>query len=381
MIQAESLNDFVVNLKVNGQEITPHLNEFIKENSYYPNTYLQIGRGNTSDAEFVANNSLYPSKKDGAYRTYEKGVFQSLGQIFKKEGYLTSAAHGNSPDFWNRKNAYPAQGFDIFYSKDHPEIDDSKILGLGIDDKNFFKQMVGIWEKQDKKGKPFYSFLITLSNHRPFELPKEFQQLDLPSHFDDTPVGDYLQNVHYADEAFGQLIAGLKKDGLYEKTVIVYYGDHYGLIPENAEQLKKDLGIDFNKKEMFNIPLVIHRPGQTPEVNDVIASQMDIAPTVTSLFGIEQPLYQLGYDLNVKKEGYVGFRHEITPFSFFSDKYDFVMSLDGVFKNGVCTDAKTGQKVDVEKCRNNYNRVQYEVELSDFLLQYDSIEKLRNQKY
>jgi lipoteichoic acid synthase len=378
MIQAESLNDFVVDLEVNGQEITPHLNAFIKESSYYPNTYLQIGRGNTSDAEFVANNSLYPSKKDGAYRTYEEGVFQSLGQIFKDEGYDTSAAHGNVPDFWNRKNAYPAQGFDVFYSKDHPAIDDSELVGLGIDDKSFFKQLVDIWKKQEN---PFYSFVVTLTNHRPFELPKEHQKLNLPANMDNTPVGHYLQNVHYADQAFGQLIAELKKEELYKETVIVYYGDHYGLIPENAEQLQKDLNINFTKKEMFNIPLVIHRPTQSEgEVNEIIGSQMDIAPTITSLFGIEQPLYQVGYDLNVKKEGYVGFRHEITPFSFFSEKYDFVMSLDGVFENGTCIDT-SGERVDVENCRPNYDRVRYEVEISDFLLEYKAIEKLKGNKF
>ncbi|WP_416729658.1 LTA synthase family protein [Fictibacillus sp. JL2B1089] len=379
MIQAESLNDFIVNLEVDGQEITPNLNAFIKESSYYPNTYLQIGRGNTSDAEFVANNSLYPSKKDGAYRTYEKGVFQSLGQILKSEGYQTSAAHGNVPEFWNRKNAYPAQGYDVFYSKEHPVIDDSDVVGLGIDDKSFFKQLVDIWKTEDK---PFYSFVVTLTNHRPFELPKEHQKLSLPAKMNDTPVGHYLQNVHYADQAFGQLLEELKKEGLYDETVIVYYGDHYGLIPDNVKQLKKELNINFSKKEMFNIPLVIHRPTQSEgEVNEVIASQMDIAPTVTSLFGIEQPLYQLGYDLSVKKEGYVGFRHEITPFSFFSENYDFEMSLDGVFENGICSDAKTGDKVEVEKCRNNFERVQYEVELSDFLLQYDAIEKLKKGKF
>ncbi|MFC7373064.1 LTA synthase family protein [Fictibacillus iocasae] len=380
VIQAESLNDFVVNLKVDDQEITPHLNAFIKESSYYPNTYLQIGRGNTSDAEFVANNSLYPSKKDGAYRTYENGVFQSLAQILKREGYQTSAVHGNVADFWNRKNAYPAQGYDVFYSKEHPKIDDSSQVGLGISDSSMFQQMLPIWKEQDKNGS-FYSFFVTLSNHRPFELPAEHQKLKLPEKMNNTPVGHYLQNVHYADVAFGELLDGLKKEGLYDNTVIAFYGDHYGLIPENADQLKAFIDVDFTKKEMFNIPLVIHRPTQTEgEVNEVVASQMDVAPTLTSLLGIEQPLYQLGYDLSVKKEGYVGFRHEITPYSFFSESVDFEMSLDGVFENGKCTDAKTGDRVDPEKCRPYYKRVQKEVEISDFLLQYNGIEQLRDGK-
>jgi lipoteichoic acid synthase len=379
MIQAESLNDYVINLVVNNQEVTPHLNAFVKESSYYPNIYLQIGKGNTSDAEFVSNNSLYPSENEAAYFAYEKTTLQSLAQILKKEGYQTSAVHGNDPKFWNRLNAYPAQGYDEFYSIDHPDINSSKQLGLGISDKSMFDQMIPIWKKQSEKG-PFYGFFITLSNHRPFKLPKEEQLLDLPQDLKNTQVGDYLQNVRYADEAFGMFISDLKKEGLYDDTVIAFYGDHYGLLQSESDLMKKTINIRNTQKEMFNIPLVIHRPTQSEgEVNKIIGSQMDIAPTLTSLFGIEQPLYQIGYDLNVKKEGYVGFRHETTPYTFFSTEYDFRMSPDGVFENGICASTSTGTKVDVSNCKAYYDRVRHEAELSDFLLQNNAIERLLNE--
>ncbi|TWG31918.1 phosphoglycerol transferase MdoB-like AlkP superfamily enzyme [Geobacillus sp. C56-T2] len=371
MVQAESLNNFVVGLKVNGQEVTPHLNRLIRESLYFNHIYLQIGRGNTSDAEFVANNSLYPSRKDGAYRTYVDKTFRSLPVILKQEGYMTSAAHGNTPEFWNRKNAYKSQGYDVFYYKGHPSIGSPDHMGLGISDKAMFHKMAEIYKKQSEKS-PIYGFIVTLSNHRPFKLPKEEQKLSLPKEFEGTMTGDYLQSVHYADEALGQFIQQLKKNGLWDETLFVYYGDHYGLLPDNAEELKRLLGITFDKKAMFNIPLVIHYPKQTkPVVYDVIGSQMDIFPTISSLMGIERPLYQLGFDLTTKHEGYVGFRHEIVPYTFFSDRYDYLASHDGIFTNGTCLNAETGRKVEVDKCRRNYERVKYEIEISDFIFEHD----------
>ena len=371
VVQAESLNEFVVGLKVNGQEVTPHLNRLIKESLYFNNIYLQIGRGNTSDAEFVANNSLYPSKKDGAYRTYVDKTFRSLPIVLKREGYITSAAHGNDPAFWNRKEAYKSQGYDVFYYKGHPSIGVPDNLGLGISDKAMFRKMADIYKEQSKKG-PFYGFIVTLSNHRPFTLPKEKQKLVLPKEFQNTMIGDYLQSVHYADEALGEFIERLKENGLWDETLFVYYGDHYGPLPDSAKDIKRLLGITFDTKTMFRIPLVIHYPKQQkPAVYNVIGSQMDIFPTISALMGIEQPLYQLGWDLTTKKEGYVGFRHEIVPYTFFSDRYDYFASHDGMFENGICRDAKTGEVVNVNQCRKNYERVKYEIEISDFIFEHD----------
>ncbi len=371
MIQAESFNNFVVGLKVNGQEVTPNLNKLIKESLYFNHIYLQIGRGNTSDAEFVANNSLYPSRKDGAYRTYVDKTFYSLPIVLKEEGYITSAAHGNSPEFWNRKNAYKSQGYDVFYYKGHPSIGSPDILGMGISDKAMFHKMAEIYKKQSEK-QPFYGFIVTLSSHRPFQLPARVQKLSLPKEFQNTMTGNYLQSVHYTDEALGEFIQDLKEKGLWDNTLLVFYGDHYGPLPDNAGELKKLLGITFDKKTMFNIPLVIHYPKQTKPVEyDVIGSQMDIFPTISSLMGIDKPLYQLGFDLTTKKEGYVGFRHEIVPYTFFSDSYDYLASDDGEFSHGTCTDVKTGKKVDVEKCRRNYERVKYEIDISDFIFDHN----------
>src|SRR5699024_9580423 len=61
-INAESIQDFVIGNEVNGQEITPFLNSLVDDEDtyYFENFYEQTGQGNTSDSEFLIENSLYP---------------------------------------------------------------------------------------------------------------------------------------------------------------------------------------------------------------------------------------------------------------------------------------------------------------------------------
>jgi lipoteichoic acid synthase len=371
MVQAESLNTFPVGLEIDGIEITPNMNELISISQYYPNTYLQIGRGNTSDAEFVANNSIYPMAPKGIYQGYPQNNFLSLGKTLKDIGYVTTAAHGNSPDFWNRQEAYKKQGYQTFYHKDHPTIKKDEIIGMGISDESIFKQMVDLHKTIDG---PFYNFIVTLTNHRPFVLPEEYQYLDLPEKFNETATGNYLQSVYYFDQALGKFIEDLKKEGIWEDTIFVMYGDHYGPIPKDEKEIKKLLNVTFNEKERFRVPLIIHHPGQTKGmVNEIVTSQMDIYPTLTSLLGIERPLVQFGKALDVKHEGFAGFAYETTRYSFYTDDYNYVASHDGTFESGKCIDNNTNEETDIEACRPGFNKLFKDIEASSFMLENNLI--------
>jgi phosphoglycerol transferase MdoB-like AlkP superfamily enzyme len=374
IVQAESFNNFLVNLKVNGQEITPNLNKLASESNYYNNIYLQIGRGNTSDAEFVANNSLVPVAPKGVYKTYPKNNYLSLGKILLDEGYITSATHGNIPGFWNRQEAYGAQGYETFYHIDHENISKDHIVGMGISDESIFKQMANIYKEYDS---PFYNFIVTLTHHRPFDLPKEYQELDLPEKFNGTVTGNYLQSAYYFDKALGNFISELKADGTWDDSIFVIYGDHYGPVPNDAPNLKKLINVTFDQKEMFRIPLIIHHPGQQEgkEISK-LGSQLDIYPTLTSLLSVDRPLLQLGESLDIEGEGFVGFEYETTKKSFYSDDYDYVASHDGVFKNGTCYENKSGKVVNVSKCKKGYNRFVKYVEISNFILSRNTALKI-----
>ncbi|WP_377887465.1 LTA synthase family protein [Alkalihalobacillus sp. R86527] len=376
VVQGESMNNFVIGMEVEGEEITPNLNDLVEKSFYYNQFYTQIGKGNTSDAEFIVNNSLFPAERESGYTAYESGVFRSLPIVLGEEGYQTSVAHGNDPEFWNRKAAYPAQGFDQFYNATSETIDSSETLGMGISDESMYSQLVDIYEQQAEHG-PFYNFFITLSQHRPFKLPEEKKYLDLPERFQDTAVGDYLQSTKYADETLGTFIDEMKERGLWEDTLFVFYGDHYGLLPEKKKELDELIGVTFDRKEMYHVPLMIHYPGQEEgEVNNVIGGMVDIKPTITSLLGLEDSIYHVGTDLTTKEKGFVGFRHGFPTYTFFGETYSFDMSPTGEFTKGTCSRTESGETVDVENCREGYERIKKRIEISDKVLENNLLERL-----
>lgn len=374
IVQAESLNTFPIGLSIEGQAVTPNLDSLIKESNYYPNTFLQIGRGNTSDAEFVANNSLYPMGHLGVYKGFPENTYLSLANVLNDEGYSTSATHGNTPDFWNRNLAYPKQGYNEFYHTNHPMIDSTEQIGLGISDESLFKQMVEIYKKEQK---PFYNFFISLTLHRPFVMPEEYQALKLPEEFQNTPTGHYIQSVNYFDKALGTFISELKANNLWDDSIFIVYGDHYGPLPIDEAEIKELLDITFNKKESFRIPLVIHHPEQTEAVlNESVGSQMDIYPTLSALLGIEQPLVQIGTSLDSNHDQTVGFAYEINRNSFFSDDYDYIASFENEFQKGTCIDNTTKENVNVELCSAGYEKVKRDIEFSEILLNENIIDKI-----
>ncbi|MGE5631303.1 MAG: LTA synthase family protein, partial [Caulobacteraceae bacterium] len=136
VIQVEALQGFVINSKINGQEITPNLNKFIKDSVYFDNYYTETAGGGTSDAEFLANNSLFPAKDGSVYIRFPGNEYYSLPKRLKEEGYSSTVMHAYKAGFWNRSVMYKSLGFDQYISKNDYEQDE--IIGMGLSDKSFF---------------------------------------------------------------------------------------------------------------------------------------------------------------------------------------------------------------------------------------------------
>ena len=248
VIHAESMQTFPMNLKFNDQEVTPNMNKLASEGIFFSNFYSQVGVGTSSDAEFTFNTSLMPSTSGTVFVNYFNRTYVSIPQLLKEKGYYTYSMHGNTGDFWNRNTMHKNLGYDKFYSKDSYVIDET--IGLGLSDKSFFSQSVEIMKevKENEEG-PFYTLLITLTNHTPFsdlELIDEFpttidvqigNQTITREYLNNTTMGNYLRSVHYADEAIGEFIEKLDKEGLLENTVLIIYGDHDARLEYNDYNL------------------------------------------------------------------------------------------------------------------------------------------------
>ncbi|MDQ0973986.1 lipoteichoic acid synthase [Neobacillus niacini] len=324
IIQWESLQEFTINQKINGQEITPNLNAFLKESAYFDNVYQQIGAGNTSDAEWLMHTSLYPEGMDPTVNTLEGEEIPSLVRTLKKNGYGAATYHADDITYWSRDKLYPALGFDYIYTSN--EIPNEKEIGFGPADEVLFKFVDEQLPKQLKTHEKMYSNIITLTSHTPFEMPEEYEFLDLPENFKETYVGNYFQSVRYTDEQIGLFIKQLKKLGIYDESVILIYGDHSGLhgapvTEKDKTILKEVLGHEYTMQDRFVVPVLFTVPGLfTGEKYSNLGGQVDLMPTLLNLLGIEHDTQMIGHNLFHYKKNLLGMRYYLPGGSFISDK-------------------------------------------------------------
>ncbi|MCJ0929612.1 LTA synthase family protein [Virgibacillus halodenitrificans] len=332
IIQLESFQDFVVDLKVNGQEITPNLNKLTKESMYFKNVFQQIGSGNTADAEFIMNASVYPVGEVPTSQKIEgKKVEHSLPRLLKEEGYFTSTFHADKVTYWNRDALYPALGFDAYFDSEY--IGEKDIIGFGPSDKYFYNRtMKKLKEFQNTGKEPFYAHVLSLTSHSPFKMPKEKQMLDLPERYTDTLTGNYLQSVHYADQALGKFIQELKKSGLWDDSMIALYGDHSGvhgglMEEEDNKLLKEILNEEYTMEDRFNIPFLIHVPGDKDKFIkevDTVGGQLDMMPTILNLMGIKPKGLYFGQDILQYKNNLIGMRYYLPTGAFINNEHFFI---------------------------------------------------------
>ncbi|WFD11517.1 LTA synthase family protein [Tepidibacter hydrothermalis] len=374
VIQVESLQNMVVNRYYDGQELTPNLNKLIKKDSiYFNNYYQQLGKGNTSDAEFVSQNSLYAPMNGQAYDIYKDNHFYGLPWILRDKGYKTIAFHGYKKEFWNRDTAYPGQGFETFISEKDYKIEEN--IGFGLGDKSFFKQSIDYMRKVDK---PFYSFLVTLTSHNPYKIPLKENVIELKEEEKGNLFGDYLQAVHYTDKAIGEFISYLKDNNLYKNSIIVIYGDHFGLSSKD-EKINKNvrdfLGYDYDFDEMMKVPLIINIPGENVnQTIETVGGQIDFMPTILNLMGIENKNpFTFGKDIVNSTSGFVASQTYMIKGSFIQDNIIFEMSRDGVFENSRAWNRVTREPVDLKNCREGYKKAIKEINRSIYILDNDAL--------
>lgn len=358
VIQLEAVQQFVINEVYEGQEITPNLNKLIGENSlYFDQYYSNIGKGNTADAEFSTLNSLYPIIDGESYRLYEDNTYNGLPWLLRNQGYYAFAIHGYKGEFWNRESAYPYQGFQDYYSLEDLKQDD--LIGMGVSDKSMFKQLIPILQEQQS---PFFAFAITLTNHHPFILDDQYVTFNLAEEDKGTKFGDYLETVHYTDEAIGQLIDDLKAAGLYENTVIAIYGDHHGLncgMDDVQERVSEFIGRNYDYDEMLNVPLIIHVPGShVVETISTTGGQIDFLPTIANIMGIplDDQTFILGQDLVNAKEGFVAFTSYLFDGSFATNDVMFEISRGGIFEGSRAWKIGTEETVDASLYKEQYEK-------------------------
>jgi len=292
IIQVEALQAALVGKSIDGVSITPNLNALCAESWYFPHMFSQISGGNTADAEFISNTSLYPPADDAASIADVDKQLPSLPRLLDAAGYRSVTFHVNAVSFWNRVQLYPALGFDRYY--DQKFFGNVDRIGFGSSDEELFKRGAVELQRMSSQGQPFYAQFVTASSHFPFtQIPALKHAYEPPAPYAGTEIGRYITAENYTDRAIGQFLDELKADGLYDSSVIVVYGDHFGmrqLAAKGAEGAAQHalFGREYTDVDRLNIPLIVHVPKQ--DFARSIASsagQIDIMPTVADLLDID----------------------------------------------------------------------------------------------
>ncbi|MDA1809634.1 MULTISPECIES: LTA synthase family protein [Bacillus] len=364
VVTLESLQTFLIGAKVNGEEVTPFLNEFINESYYFDNFFHQTGQGKTSDSEFLIDTSLYPLNRGAVFFTHGNNDYTATPEILRQQGYFTSVFHANNATFWNRNIMYSALGYDRYYNELDYKITPETNLNWGLKDIEYFDQSVDILKTVDQ---PFYARFLTLTNHYPFTYDEDTKFIE-PYDSGNSVFDRYIVTARYLDESIKKFIERLKAEGMYDDSIIVLYGDHYGISEKHnramAQFLEKDQITEFDTLNLQRTPLYIHMPGQTEgETISKPTGQIDIKPTILNLLGIDTTNdIRFGHDMfSDKYTGFVVLRDG----SFITDKY--------AYKNNIFYDRITGEIVDLPKneAQALIKRAQNELRMSDKIIEGD----------
>lgn len=335
VLQVEAMQNFVIGAVYEGQEITPNLNRLLEADTFYfDNYYYQIGGGNTADAEFAVNNSLFAPENDAAYVKYTNNTYHGLPYLLKDHGYSGAYAfHNYISSFWNRETAYPNQGFDSYTSLEDFVQDD--MFAMGLSDKSMFRQSMELLVTYEE---PFYAFYVTVSSHHPYALPLKDREIVLKPEDEGTLFGLYLQAMNYADRAIGEFLDRLDEAGLYENSVIAIYGDHYALAntdPENSTRVAALTDGQYSIFDVFNVPFIVHVPGcGYAETKSAAGGHIDVMPTLLCLLGIDNDkTVMFGQNLLEAESGFVCEQTHVAVGSFISDEVYFKKPYNNIKAN------------------------------------------------
>lgn len=284
IIQVESLEAFVLGQKVNGQEITPNLNQMMGSSLNFTNFYEQVHNGTSADSDLLTTTSVFPVRKGTNFYRYPTNTYNSLPKLLEGIGYLTISSHPEPAGNWNWVEAHHHIGYRKSWDLRQFTVDDQ--VGLGLSDESYLNQLS---DKIKDEKQPFMLHLVTLSSHGPFDLAVDKKELQLETSFDQTIMGAYFQAVHYTDNQIGAFMNKLNKADLLDQSIIVIYGDHTGVHKYYQDKVNTIPSLENEawRAHTLKVPFMVYSKGIQGETIHTVGGQIDTLPTLAYLMGVD----------------------------------------------------------------------------------------------
>lgn len=228
--------------------------------------------------------------------------FISLAHILEKPGYLSAYHHNGLLEFENQASFFSSYGYKNLIGRNDilQKFPKAPLTSWGVHDEYLMKYSADWMFEEDKKGKPLFLTMFTISNHHPWTIPEGYKGPNLPNDMD--PVYKrYLTTTHYSDHCLGLFVKELEEKNLLQKTILFVMGDHGHPMGEHNNNFIEQRYI---YEENIHVPLLILAGDKIkePAVIKDVASQIDLIPTVMDILGIKGLNHARGSSLLRKVE-------------------------------------------------------------------------------
>lgn len=304
VVQVESLERFVLERSIDGQEICPRINALAREGLFFTDVHEQVNGGTSSDADLMVNTSVLPVRDGATFLRFPDAHFPaSLPRLLSARGYSTLAAHPERGGLWNWRLGLQHVGYERLRDESTWVMDER--IGVGLSDASYVRQLLPVINALPE---PFLAFTVTLSSHGPFDLPASLRTLRLPAELESTRLGGYFQSLAYTDRQLGVLLDGLAAAGRLDRTVVVVLGDHAGPNKYYRAELAEVREPAWWRDEAQRVPVVIWAKGLPARRVDTTGGQVDVLPTLLPLLDVPREAYArsvMGRDLLTTRRAYV----------------------------------------------------------------------------
>ncbi len=278
LISVESLSAEFLGVYGDTTHLTPNMDTLAKKGLMFSNLYASGTR--TVRGLEALSLSIPPTPGESIVKRPNNENLFSLGNLLRKNGYQSQYIYGGYGYFDNMNYFFANNGYDV---KDRNELDKKDIHYeniWGVADEDLFTLAIRQLDQNYKNGKPFFSHIMTTSNHRPYTYPDG--RIDIPSKTGRPGA------VKYTDYAIGKFIKEASVKPWFDNTIFVVVADHCA-----SSAGKTELPID-----KYHIPMIIYAPKIIkPEVYEKLTAQIDIVPTLLGLLHVNYNSKFFGRDI------------------------------------------------------------------------------------
>lgn len=205
-------------------------------------------------------------------------VYSGLPTVLKDNGYCNLFFMTHESQYDNMNAFLRTNGFDEVYAQEnYPS--EKVVNSFGVQDDFMYQYALPILNEKADTGEPFFTVLLSISNHPPYVIPPYFH-----------PHSEKLEEqiVEYADWSIRQFMDAAEKQPWFDNTIFVFLGDHGKMVGTPECEMPQSYN---------HIPLMIYGKDIPPTVHNGFGGQIDVAPTLLGMLNMSYLQNNFGVNL------------------------------------------------------------------------------------